>query len=100
MRLTFKQDWGYEVCLNIVSMESRVVAILFNPDLEYKIIHTIKDKSGNQLTLELQLFEHILILIVIYGPNEDDSIFYENLKDKLKDNENKPLVICGDWNLV
>ena len=57
---------------------------MFNPDLEYKIIHTIKDKSGNRIVLELQLFDYILTLIVIYGPNKDDPIFYENLKDKLK----------------
>ena len=86
--------------MNTVSSESIGVAILFNPDFEYKIIHTSKDKSGNQLILELQLSEYILTLIVIYGPNKDDPIFYENLKDKLKNNENKPLIICGDWNLV
>ena len=96
----FQQDWGYDVVLNTVSSESRGVAILFNPDLDYKIIHTSKDKSGNQLILELQLSEYIFTLIVIYGPNKDDPIFYENLKDKLKNNENKPLIICGDWNLV
>ena len=45
-------------------------------------------------------FEYILTLIVIYGPNKDDPIFFENLKDKRKNSENKPIIICGDWNLV
>ena len=74
--------------MNTVSSESRGVAILFNPDFEYKIIHTIKDKSGTQIVVQLQLFEYILTFIVIYGPNKDDPIFDENLKAKLKTNEN------------
>ena len=68
--------------------------------LNTKLYTQVKRKSGNQLILELQLSEYILTLIVIYGPNKDDPIFYEHLKDKLKNNENKPLIICGDWNLV
>ena len=41
-----------------------------------------------------------LILVVLYGPNEDDPIFYENLKSSLNHNEELPKVICVDWNLV
>ena len=41
-----------------------------------------------------------LILAVLYGPNKDDPNFYENLKGSLKHNEELPLIICGDWNLV
>ena len=98
--LSFQQDWGSAVCFNTTSSDSRGVAILFKHDLEYTILHTIKDSSGNLLIVQLKLLEYVFTLVVIYGPNRDDPNFYENLKNMLSERENSPLIICGDWNLV
>ena len=44
--------------------------------------------------------EYTILLIVLYGPNRDDPGIYNNLKERLINNENLPLIICGDWSLV
>ena len=39
-----------------------------------------------------------IIIAVLYGPNRDEPDFYSNLKSRLSEIEDVPLVICGDWN--
>ena len=59
------------------------------------------DKEGNLLVVNIVIsntFE--IIMAVLYGPNRDEPDFYSNLKSRLSDIEDVPLVICGDWNLV
>ena len=59
--------------------------------LQFCLIQTLNTKLYTQLKvnqeiklfLELHIYEYILTLIVSYGPNKDDPIFYKKLKDKL-----------------
>ena len=55
---------------------------------------------GNLLLIKLQVCDLNFYLCVIYGPNMDCPEFYVNLKNRLMQKENLPVVICGDWNLV
>ena len=42
-----------------------------------------------------------VVLGVIYGPDIDDPVFYEEIKQRLtKKKENHPIILCADWNLV
>ena len=97
MRLTFSRtgDMMYFWRLFQVNQKGLFLIQTLNTKLYTQV--KINKKIRN---LELQKSEYILTLIVIYGPNKDDPMFYENLKDKLKNNENKLLTISGDWNLV
>ena len=56
------------------------------------------DKEGNLLVVNIVIFE--IIIAVLYEPNRDEPDFYSNLKSRLSEIEDVPLVICGDWNLV
>ena len=49
--ITFSMTGDMKYVSIMFQVNQKRFAILFNPDLEYKIIHTIKDKSGNQLIL-------------------------------------------------
>ena len=97
----FLQDWGNEIIINSFSSESRGVSILLGDNLEYKILEVEKDDVGNLLMAKICFYqEYTILLVVLYGPNRDDPGFYDNLKERIIDKENLPLIICGDWNLV
>ena len=99
-KIMFEKDWGSEVIISSKSSESRGVAILFREDLDYKIIEIEKDDFGNLILVKLQVYDLTFYLCVLYGPNHDCPEFYANLKIKLAQKENIPIIICGDWNLV
>ena len=42
----------------------------------------------------------MITLVNLYGPNEDRPMFYEDIKQKIKEFENDNVIICGDFNLV
>ena len=96
----FLQDWGQEVILSSFSSESRGVAVLFMPGLDFKIQDITRDEVGNLLIVDLDLCGTQILLVVLYGPNKDQPQFYSNLKDHLIEKNDKPIIICGDWNLV
>ena len=99
-KTAFCKDWGSEVILSAVSTESRGVAILFNENLDYKLLSVDRDDRGNLLVLELELQLEKLLLVVIYGPNSDNPVFHNDLKQRLLKFNDVPMIICGDWNLV
>ena len=52
------------------------------------------------LILNIVIGEELITIAVIYGPNQDTPIFYENLLNILSENMNNPMIICGDFNLT
>ena len=95
----FRQDWGSDIIFNYFSSEARV-AVMFSSNLDYKIKNVTRDKFGNLLIIDLKMNDLNLTLVVIYGPNKDEPLFYDNIKNILFENENNPVIMCGDWNLV
>ena len=39
-------------------------------------------------------------LVNIYGPNNDNPQFYEQMKQKIEEFQNVHVIICGDWNMI
>ena len=73
---------------------------MFNDSIDYEICNVTRDEIGNLLLIELKVSGKTIILGVLYGPNKDEPVFYDNIIDHLRDNENLPIILCGDWNLV
>ena len=96
----FEEDWGSKIITSIQSSESRGVAILFDKNLDYKVMEVEEIERGNSLIIQIEIYELKFHLCVIYGPNIDSPNFYINLKNKLLQKDNIPVVICGDWNVV
>ena len=66
--------------------------------LYYK--NMIKDKEGNKIVLDIQVYDLNLKLINIYGPNKDDISFYNSLNQNFNDNEQDYILWCGDFNMT
>ena len=94
-----KTIWEGEVILHGQNKNSRGVAILLSDKLNYTIKNIIKDRDGNKIVIDIQLYIN-LKLINIYGPNKDDSDFFNAVKDNLDENEQDYVLWCGDFNMT
>ena len=92
-----KAEWGYDIFFSSYTTMSRGVMILLNNNFEQKVK---TDKNGNYIILDIEIPGKKITLANIYGPNEDNPIFYENLKKNIADFENENEVVCGNWNLI
>ena len=96
----YKIDWGSYIIFSSITSNSRGVMVMFNNRIDYEICNVTRDEIGNLLLIELKVSGKTIILGVLYGPNKDEPVFYDNIIDDLRDNENLPIILCGDWNLV
>ena len=74
--------------------------VLLNNNFEQKVKRIKTDKNGNYIILDMVIEEKEITLVNLYGPNEDNPQFYENLIKKIAEFENDNVIVCGDWNLV
>ena len=91
--------WGKDLLIAPYTHNARGVAILTNKvDIEYSDV--IKDTQGNFIVAKILVNKvYQLLLINIYAPNHDDPAFFDKIDDVI-DNNDLPVVIAGDWNLV
>ena len=99
---TRKLKWGYKVILSSKDgiNVNRGVMILINNNFACDIGRVLTDPNGNYVILELNIQDKKILLVSLYGPNDDRPNFYRNLKQHILGFENDNVIICGDWNLV
>ena len=96
-----RNEWRYEVFLSAFNTHSRGVMILLNNNFEYKVNHSLCDKEGNFIILDITLQDEVrFTLATIYGPNKDSPSFFEKLWVEIENFNNSDTIICGDWNVV
>ena len=95
-----KNEWGYSIYMSGLTSTKRGVMTLINNNFDQAVTKVVRDPNGNFLILEMSIQKQKIILVNIYGPNEDKPQFYKNLKQKIHEFECDNVVICGDWNLV
>ena len=71
-----RAEWGGNIVFNSYTSNSKGVCILFNNNLEYKIVNIKKDGEGNFILLDMIIEDKKLTLVTIYGPNEDRPDFF------------------------
>lgn len=71
-----RNEWGFEVVFNFYVFNLRGIVIFFSSNFEYNIYECVKDDNGNLLVLDIKIENKRLILVCIYGFNEDFFIFY------------------------
>lgn len=64
---------------SVFSSRARGVMTLIHETVPFHVHNVIKDKRGRYLIIQGSLLLEKLNLINIYGPNSDDSKFYEDL---------------------
>jgi exonuclease III len=77
---------------------SRGVGILIDSSLTYTITDSYKDSNQNILGLNITLDGISFFLVSIYGPNDNDKSFFNNLYNVLISNLDRPIIVGGDWN--
>ena len=85
-------EWGSNCILSFSSSNSRGVGIFFSSKLDFKINEKVCDDSGNFILIDLNIGETRLSLITLYGPNEDNRSFYENIFNKIDEIRNEDYV--------
>ena len=93
-------EWGFKVYLAGFKSNKRGVMILLKNNFEQEVYRVLKDPNGNYIILEIKIKDQMITLVNLYGPNEDRPMFYESIKQKIKEFENDNVIICGDFNLV
>lgn len=95
-----KSEWGFDAYFSSYTTNSRGVMILINNNFEQKVNRVKTDNNGNFIILDMTIEGKNITLVCLYGPNEDNPQFYENLILKVTEFENEQVIMCGDWNLV
>ena len=97
---SIRAEWGYHCYFASFSSNARGVAVLFNNNFEFKVNKVSKDSNGNFILISLKVMEKDFLLISLYGPNKDDPLFYNKLKQHILEFKVDYTIIGGDWNLV
>ena len=63
---------------------SKVEAILFKNNLEFKVQNSIWDTVGNFLIQDFKIENKDFLLVSVYGSNTDKPEFYSNLKNEIE----------------
>uniref|UniRef100_A0A096LX15 Reverse transcriptase domain-containing protein n=1 Tax=Poecilia formosa TaxID=48698 RepID=A0A096LX15_POEFO len=77
--LKVRRRWRGNIYTAPFTSHSRGVMTLIHESVPLQIENIIKDKRGRYLILQGSLMSETLILTNIYGPNVDDSKFYNDL---------------------
>ena len=99
-----KAEWGGKANFSSFTSQARGVAIFFNKNFAVEIIEEsiFNDKSGNFTVLNVKYENFIITLACIYGPNNDDPIFFKNTVFHEFQNcqtESDFAILGGDWNI-
>ena len=74
-------EFQYKGYFNSFTSNSRGVCILISKSFPISVENIKKDNRGNWIALSLLFDSHRFNLINIYGPNEDNPSFFENIFD-------------------
>lgn len=96
----WQQEWGYNAHFSSHTGNSRGVAILIQNTFAYKLVECYTDTEGRFIILRIEINEQHMTLVNVYGPNQDQPIFFENLKLNLERKNDNNLIIGGDFNVV
>ena len=96
----FKKVFGGTFYLHGRTTNSRGVAVLFANNFDFKINTVHKDKDGNYLNLQIEMYNLKINLITIYAPNVDNPNFFRTIENLILHSDADYNLLCGDFNLV
>lgn len=92
-----KRRWQGQVFSAPYSTHARGVMILIHKSVPFQIHNVIRDPAGRYIMVQGTLLYEKINLINLYGPNEDDPKFYNNLFLTIS-NLSGHYVVAGDFN--
>ena len=98
----FRNAWGTDILIAPYTGNARGVAIL-TKGIKFKVCASFSDPGGNYIIAKVIINDtQKIILANIYGPNEDNPAFYEELGNIFQEieDDDTPVIIGGDFNLT
>ena len=96
----FNTVWGGKGYHAFGTLNSRGTSILFSTRLQYEVKYEEYCPDGNYCILICTIFANTYTLINIYGPNEDQPVFFDRINQRLNELSNDNVIIGGDFNFV
>lgn len=95
--LTLWRGMGFFSCF---TRSSRGVCILFRPSFQFTLLSEERDENGNFIAIGFEYQGSTYTVFNVYGPNEDEPDFYENINGCIGKIDTDHIILCGDFNLV
>ena len=98
--LKWKSEWGGDIYFSHGTTNSRGVMILFIKEIQH-LVHSVQtDEDGRWIMLEVTVDDLHVNIINIYGPNDDNPNFFEEIHKVISSLKNNQNIIVGDFNTV
>lgn len=98
----WSNEWGRKVFFSHGVSNSRGVAMLFSKKFNGQVDGFWNDTNGRFLALQLKIADKKILLINVYGPNEDDPTFFHSIFEFLnqQNHDFEEVIFGGDFNLT
>ena len=87
----WQQEWGHEAQFSGNSNNNEGIGILINPKVSYVGQKYTEIIVGRMQALEVIINEKEITLIYLYGPNNDNQTFFEQLEKFINGHNEKKL---------
>ena len=94
------EEWKGTILFSHGETNSRGCCILFRENMDMKIKKDLVDPFGRYILCDIELDLKILTIINTYGPNKDDSAFFNNIYELCEDYTGENIIWGGDFNVV
>ena len=91
-------EWGKRAYFSGNKSNSQIVCILINHELNCDGLTYFDIVNGRLQAIELKINHKKLTVVNIYGPNNDEVSLFEKLEEFISLNNDKSLIIGGDFN--
>ncbi len=95
----WKKEWGGQIIFSHGTSNSRGVATLFRPNLDFKILEKYNDENGRFLLLKCKFEESIYIMVNCYAPTQqhkkDQLDFINFLKSHINKFDTENIIVGG-----
>ena len=94
----WRSHWGGQAFFAHGDSRSRGCMILIKKKTNIKIHRQIIDSNGRYLMLDVTLNDDRILLCNIYATNDDNTLFFEEVFEKIESNKPNCIVMGGDFN--
>lgn len=92
-----QRRWPGQVLASCYTSHSRGVLLLIHKSVPFKVNKCITDRAGRYLIVQGTFLSKVINLVNIYGPNEDNPVFFEKLFILIA-SLHGTVIIAGDFN--
>ena len=96
----WRSMWGANIVASHGTTASAGVAIMFNRNLNYKLLKVSTDPNGRFVIIDVEINQKILTLVNVYAPNKDSPEFFTDIFKFQQEHENSEIVMGGDFNMI